>query len=71
MSCNTKNKDFWNTFISIGGGIAAGTAAVAVVVAAPVEIAVTVGLVALTKVAVDANEKMNRCDDPDHNHDDE
>ena len=70
MSCN-KNHDNWNKFITIGGGIAAGVAAVAVVAAAPVEIAVTAGVVVLTKVAVDANNKLNKCDDPDHNHDDE
>ena len=69
MSCNEKKTDLWNTVITITGGIAAGTAAVAVVVAAPVELAAAAGALVLTKMAVDYNNKQSKCDDPDHTHD--
>ena len=50
MSCgNQKKHDAINTAIGIGGGIAIGTVAVAAIVAAPLEIGLTLALVGATK----------------------
>ena len=57
MSCTHKNK--WDTVITIAGGVAIGTVAVAAVVAAPLEIVTTIALVGATKLALDKNRKRD------------
>ena len=53
MSCgNQKKHDAINTAIGVAGGIAVGTVAVAAIVAAPVEIGLTLTLLAATKYAL-------------------
>ena len=71
MSCNNKSKDKWDTIITVAGGIAIGTVAVAAVVAAPLEIVTTVVLVGATKYALDKNNKARKCDVEEHDHSDE
>ena len=71
MSCNTKRIKTGKTVITIAGGVAIGAVAVAVVTAAPFEVLGGLALVGLTKVALQANEKLNKCNDPDHDHSDE
>ena len=68
MSCKP-NKEKWDTVITIAGGIAIGTVAVAAVVAAPLEIVTTVVLVGATKLALDKN--RNRECTKDHEHDEQ
>ena len=68
MSCKP-NKEKWDTVITIAGGIAIGTVAVAAVVAAPLEIVTTVALVGATKLALEKN-RERKCTE-DHKHDDE
>ena len=58
MTCK-KNHKAWNTFITVAGGVAVGTVGVAAVVAAPLEIGLTLALLAGTKMALDKN---NSCD---------
>jgi len=69
MSCNNKNKDRWDTVITVAGGIAIGTVAVAAVVAAPLEIVTTAVLVGATKFALDKNKDGRKCDVEEHDHD--
>ena len=68
MSCNNKNRDKWDTVITIAGGVAIGTVAVAAVVAAPLEIATTLVLVGATKMALDKNKESRKCDEEGHDH---
>ena len=64
MSCKNKNThDAWNTVLTIGGGIAIGTVGVAAVVAAPLEIGLTIALLGATKYALDKHNE--------HKHDEE
>ena len=69
MSCNEKSRDRWDTVITVAGGIAIGTVAVAAVVAAPLEIVTTAVLVGATKFALDKNREARKCDVEEHNHD--
>tara|TARA_Y100001973_G_scaffold15637_1_gene22619 strand:- start:313 stop:528 length:216 start_codon:yes stop_codon:yes gene_type:complete len=71
MSCNTKRIKTGNTVITIAGGVALGALAVAVVTAAPFEVLGGLAVVGLTKVALKANEKLNKCNNPDHDHEHE
>ena len=58
MSCgNQKKHDTINTVIGIAGGVAIGTVAVAAIVAAPLEIGLTLALVGATKFALDKHNK--------------
>ena len=66
MSCKP-NKDTWDTVITVAGGIAIGTVAVAAVVAAPLEIVTTIALVGATKLALDKNRERKCTEDHDHN----
>ena len=68
MSCNLKDRDKWDTVITVAGGIAIGTVAVAAVVAAPLEIVTTIALVGATKLALEKNREARKCDEEDHNH---
>ena len=68
MSCNNKSRDKWDTVITIAGGIAIGTVAVAAVVAAPLEIVTTGVLLAATKYALEKNKEARQCDEEDHTH---
>ena len=53
MSCgNQKKHDTINTVIGIAGGVAIGTVAVAAIVAAPLEIGLTLALAGATKFAL-------------------
>ena len=61
MSC--KKHETTNTIITIAGGIAIGTVAVAAIVAAPLEIVTTIALVGATKLALDKN---NECHEKSH-----
>ena len=71
MSCNNESRDKWDTIITVAGGIAIGTVAVAAVVAAPLEIVTTIALVGATKLALDKNREARKCDVEEHNHDEE
>ncbi len=51
------NQNKWNTVITIAGGIAIGTAGVALVVAAPLEIVTTAVLIGATKYALNKTNK--------------
>ena len=66
MSCNNKSRDRWDTVITVAGGIAIGTVAVAAVVATPLEIVTTVALVGATKLALDKNRNRKCTEDHDH-----
>ena len=68
MSCNVKNREKWDTVITVAGGIAIGTVAVAAIVAAPLEIATTLVLVGATKYALDKNKEARKCEEEDHDH---
>ena len=71
MTCNNKSKDRWDTVITVAGGIAIGTVAVAAVVAAPLEIVTTAVLIGATKYALEKNKESRKCDVEEHNHDEE
>ena len=68
MSCNNQSRDKWDTVITIAGGVAIGTVAVAAVVAAPLEIVTTIALVGATKLALEKNKKARKCDEETHVH---
>ena len=68
MSCNNLNRDKWDTVITIAGGVAIGTVAVAAVVAAPLEIVTTIALVGATKLALNKNKESRKCDEEGHVH---
>ena len=68
MSCNLKDRDKWDTVITVAGGIAIGTVAVAAVVAAPLEIVTTIALIGATKLALEKNRKGRKCDEEEHTH---
>ena len=71
MSCNNKSRDKWDTVITIAGGVAIGTVAVAAVVAAPLEIVTTIALIGATKLALEKNKEARKCDVEEHTHDEE
>ena len=71
MSCNNQNRDKWDTIITVAGGIAIGTVAVAAVVAAPLEIVTTIALVGATKLALDKNREARKCDEEGHTHEED
>jgi len=56
MSCgkctNPETHKAWNKAMAIGGGVVIGVAAVGAIIAAPVEIAITVAAVGVTKWAL-------------------
>ena len=64
MACK-RNKN-WDTAITIAGGVAIGTCAVAAIVAAPIEIGLTAALLAGTKYALGKKEctkEHEHCDE--------
>ena len=61
MSCK---KDNWNKIATIAGGIAIGACGIGLVIAAPLEIGLTVAVVGATKLALD----KTTCEDEEHTH---